>query len=232
MGFKRKTILIADDNEFFLQQQTSYLDGGKFHIHTASSGQEALDKIHSNAPDLILLDHIMQDMTGLEVCRILKADTATAHIPVIIVSSGEKKSTREEITEAGSDAIIYKPLRRDQLLGLVEEYLGATFRRWGRIPVSLTCEVNCDGTVREGTILSLGAGGLFLSGGLSFVPGDTCALLFSLPGDDAKITVREAIVVWQGALNQDEAKGAGLKFLTIASDQQERIEKYVTRILP
>ena len=232
MAFKKKKILIADDNEFFLQQQTSYLDAGKFQIQTASSGQEALDKIHSKAPDLIVLDHIMQDMTGLEVCRILKADTATANIPVIIVSSGEGESSRKEITDAGSNGIIFKPVRKDQLLSLVEEYLGATFRRWARIPVSLTCEVNREGNIREGNILSLGAGGLFLSDGLSFVPGDSCELSFSLLGDDIEITVREAIVVWQGALNQDGTEGAGLKFLSIASEQQDRIEQYVAKIMP
>ena len=231
MAFKKKKILIADDDKFFLQQQTSYLDAGKFLIQTASSGQETLDKVRSSVPDLILLDHFMQDMTGLEVCRTLKADQATANIPVIVVSSGERAS-REEIADSGSDGVIFKPIRKDQLLGLVEEYLGATFRKWNRIPVSLTCKVSSEGDIQEGTILSLGAGGLFLSGVTSFVPGDTCALSFSLPGDDVDITVREAMVVWQGALNQDVAEGTGLKFLSIASDQQDRIEKHVTKFLP
>ncbi len=227
MGFGRKSILIVDDNEFFLQQQIGYLDGERFHLQTAASGREALERIRSTSPDLILLDQIMEDMTGPDICRILKADPATAPIPIIIVSSGERELSRRETTRAGCDGIIFKPIRREQLLGLVEEYLGVGFRKWARVSVTLECEADYEGIVKEGTILSLSAGGAFLEGGPSLLRGDTCRLRFPLPGDPREVSVREAIVVWLGHLNGDGPQGAGLKFLTLAPDDRERIDRFV-----
>ena len=227
----KNKILIVDDNEFFLKQQMACLDREKFQVQTAASGREALDKIRATPPDLVLLDQIMEDMSGWRICRIMKADTATAQIPVIIVSSGEKEASRKEAAESGCDGIIFKPIRRDQLLGLVDEYFGVSFRRWPRASVSIKCETNCEGTVKEGTIISLGGGGVFLSGGPFFLRGDTCQLRFSLPGFTREVYVREALVVWSGQINGTGPEGAGLKFLTIPRDDQNSIDKYVTSLM-
>lgn len=232
MDLKKKNILIVDDNEFFLKQQISYLDTEKFSILTAASGQEALEKINSSAPDLVLLDHIMQDMTGPKICRMLKADPKTANIPVIIVSSGEREASRKETSEAGCDGIIFKPIRREQLLSLVDEYLGVAFRRWARTPVSLTCEVMIEGAIQDGTVLSLGAGGIFLSDGPPFLRGDTCQIRFSLPDSSREVSVREAMVVWLGQLDGTGPEGVGMKFITISRDDQDSIDLYVASRMP
>jgi len=227
----KNRILIVDDNEFFLKQQMACLDRERFQIHTAVSGRDALEKIRLAPPDLVLLDQIMEDMSGWSICRIIKADTTTACIPVIIVSSGEKEASRSEAAESGCDGIIFKPIRREQLLGLVDEYFGVSFRRWARAPVTIKCETNYDGSIKEATILSLGGGGIFLSGGPFFLRGDTCRLRFLLPGHEREVYVREAMVVWLGKLDGTGPEGAGLKFLTIANDDQNSIDRYVTSLL-
>lgn len=230
MDQNKKKILIVDDNEFFLKQQISFLDAEKYTILTANSGNEALEKISSTIPDLILLDHIMQDMTGPKLCRIIKSKEETAHIPVIIVSSGERNLSRKETLEAGSDGLIFKPIRREQLLSLVEEYLGSSFRRWARVSVSLACEVRGEEAAGEGTILSLGAGGVFLTGGPSFLRGDTCQLRFSLPESTSEISVREAMVVWIGQVDSEGPVGTGMKFITISGDDQTSIDRYAAGV--
>jgi len=231
MDSGKKRILIVDDNEFFLKQQMACLDSGRFQVQTAVSGKETLEKIRTAPPDLVLLDQIMEDMSGWRVCRIMKSEAATARIPVIIVSSGEKESSRKEAAESGCDGIIFKPIRRDQLLGLVDEYFGIAFRRWPRAMVTMECQLNCEGIVSEGTILSLGGGGVFLSGGPSFLRGDTCQIRFSLPGHAREVYVREALVVWLGQINGTGPEGAGLKFLTIPKDDQNSIDRYVASLL-
>ena len=230
MDIEKKIILIVDDNDFFIKQQIGCLGRERFNIHTAVSGKETLDKVRSLNPDLLLLDHIMEDMTGPEVCRQLKADPVTAHIPIIIVSSGERITSRLQTDAAGCDAIIFKPIRSNQLITLVEEFLGLAVRRGPRASVTLSCTVNGESTNGEGTIYSLGNGGAFIEGNLTFLRGDTCGLQFSLPEAAGEISVREAIVVWIGRLNDAGPVGAGLEFLTISKDDQEAIYNYVANI--
>lgn len=228
MTIKKQTILIVDDNEFFLQQQIACLGRERFELHTAVCGKEAVEKVRSLKPDLVLLDHVMEDMMGPDICRILKADLATSRIPIIIVSSGERKSARLQTSRADCDGIIFKPIRRNQLITLVEEFLGMALRHWSRAPVSLPCTATHEDGTREMTVLSLGAGGAFIGGASSLLRGDTCELRFSLPNPTGEVVVREALVVWLGQLEGNGPEGAGLKFLTISSDNQEAIDSYVT----
>lgn len=230
MDSKKKNILIVDDNEFFIKQQIACLDKERFEIQTATSGKEALAKIRSTPPDLVLLDQIMEDMTGPDICRILKADPATEHIPIIIVSSGERETSRLETTKAGCDGIIFKPIRRNQLLGLVEEYLGVAFRKWDRALVTIPCQTIHEGLIKEGTIHSLSGGGAFIENSLLLMRGDACQIKFSLPGQGKDVTIREAMVVWLGQHETGESEqkhGTGFKFLTIGQDDQDVIDQYV-----
>ncbi|MDF1536772.1 MAG: response regulator [bacterium] len=234
MADEKNVVLIVDDNEFFLSQQISCLGRERFDIHTASSGKQAIDKARSVNPDLILLDQIMEDMMGLDVCRILKADPATAHIPVIIVSSGEREASRLQLAAAGFDGIIFKPIRRNQALALVEAFLGIAVRSWARTSVSLPCTAIWEGTGKEGTIHSLGGGGAFISGNITPVKGDMCQIRFSLPDSGAgerEVEVRDALVVWLGELDDTSHQGIGIKFLTIKQDDQEAIDRYVASLL-
>lgn len=227
MVIEKKTVLIVDDNKFFIQQLIACLDRQKFNILTADSGKEALELVRANTIDLILLDHIMEDMTGPEVCKTLKANPVTTHIPIIIVSSGEREDAKEQITRAGCDGIIFKPIRRKQVLALVEEYLGVAFRMWPRGHVSIECETMSEELLKDGTIHSLSGGGAFIGGGLQLLRGDTSQLRFALPDSDREITVREAMVVWLGQLGSSEQHGAGYQFLNINPEDQEAIDQYV-----
>jgi CheY-like chemotaxis protein len=232
MSSEKRNILIVDDNEFFISQQIACLDKERFEIQTATSGKEALAKIRSTFPDLVLMDQIMDDMMGPDICRILKADPATEHIPIIIVSSGERENSRLETTKAGCDGIIFKPIRRNQLLGLVEEYLGVAFRKWDRAMVTIPCQTICEGLIKEGTIHSLSGGGAFIEDGLLLLRGDACQIKFSLPGQGKEVTVREAMVVWLGQHETGESgqkHGAGFKFLNISPEGQDAIDNYVAK---
>lgn len=227
----RKHILVVDDNEFFLEQEVSCLNRDRFDISMASSGMEALEKVRSLNPDMILMDMVMPDMFGTEVCKMLKDDPATASIPIIIVSSGSREDSRIKTEEAGCDGIIFKPIRKDQLIAMVEELLEIRGRNWERGEVFLPCTVTAllDGEHGEGAIHTLGGGGAFIQCSFRLVPGDMCGLQFTLPNSDRNIMVWSAVVVWTGKLTEDGPEGAGLRFLTIDTDDQAEIDNYSTQ---
>ncbi|MEM7570068.1 MAG: response regulator, partial [Pseudomonadota bacterium] len=80
-------VLIVDDVMPNLRLLKAKLDREYFEVITASSGQEALEKVEREQPDIILLDVMMPDMDGLEVCRRIKKNPETAYLPVVLVTA-------------------------------------------------------------------------------------------------------------------------------------------------
>ena len=116
-------ILVADDEAdvrvlirfIFEQRGNSVIE--------ASSGAEALALARSELPDMVLLDVMMPEMSGYEVCHQLRAEEATKDIPVIFLSAkGQSYEVAEGLAQ-GADAYIVKPFSAKQLAGQVEEVL-------------------------------------------------------------------------------------------------------------
>jgi len=117
-------ILIADDTPSYLRLLKSILSKENYHLMLAITGKEVLLTCKSSCPDLILLDIIMPDIDGFEVCRRLKADPATSHIPVIFITAFQKES--ESIVEgfnAGAADYISKPFHPAELIMRVRTHL-------------------------------------------------------------------------------------------------------------
>ncbi len=224
----RKTILLVDDVELFLQLQISYLGNKRFDIYTARSGSEALGMAQELKPDLVLLDMFMPDMTGDVVCRILKSQPSTSSIPVVIVSSGGREDSRKRAENAGCDGLIYKPVRKDLLLSVVEKCLGINLRREHRIRVKLPVTVGLEGEEAGATIYSISAEGVFIGieKGKAIV-GDLLQLRFTLPEIGERVEVRNAAVVWEGILGTNGPRGVGVQFLSIFPETADHIRKYI-----
>jgi CheY-like chemotaxis protein len=227
---EKKQILIVDDNEFFLKQQVSYLKADHLVIQTACSGQKALDSARSNKPDLILLDNFMPDILGPEVCRILKDDPATNAIPIVIVSSGEKEASKMATVLAGGDGVIFKPINRELLITMVEQFLKVPVRHWRRADVALPCSLIAEGVQSEGVIHSLSGGGAFIESVFPLVPGDMITLQFTYPESKGKM-ILGAAVTWTGGLKGSGPDGAGVRYLAIDPQMQLDIDNYVTTLL-
>ena len=117
-------ILVVDDNPDIVEMITVRLEANNYQVITALSGQEALDKIKQEVPDLILLDIAMPEMDGFEVGRRLKMDPDTKKIPVIMVTArSEHKDVLRSITEAGALDYVAKPFRPDILLKRIKDVL-------------------------------------------------------------------------------------------------------------
>lgn len=223
----RKKLLIVDDVELFIQLQVSHLGSKRFDIHTAASGSEGLDLARSLKPDLILLDLLMPDMNGDQVCRILKEDPETSSIPIVIVSSGTREHTRSIIEISGCDGLIFKPVRRDLLVSVVENLLKTNLRDHERVDVTIPCTVVLEEKEYSATIHSLSSNGVFIELDQKVIRGDMMKLAFTLPTLGKDISVRAAAVVWCGALRNDGPEGAGMQFLTIDWDSKKEIGEFV-----
>lgn len=118
-----KKILVIDDlpeNIFILQDR---LTQEGYEVITAHGGTEGLEKAYSNLPNLILLDVMMPDMNGFDVCNTLVNDDRTKHIPIILVTA---KAAAEDIKaglESGAFDYIKKPFNRVELMARVQSAL-------------------------------------------------------------------------------------------------------------
>lgn len=111
----RNTILIADDDPVTRDILTAMLSDEYDELIFSAGGLETLDKVAAFMPDVILLDVIMPDMDGFEVCRRLKGDTRFQDIPVIMVSILRGKEDMIQGFDAGADDFLSKPVNGEEL---------------------------------------------------------------------------------------------------------------------
>jgi CheY-like chemotaxis protein len=122
---QRKTpvILVVDDNRENLELLEAYLEDLDCRTIPAYDGPEALDIVKSDKPDLILLDVMMPKMSGFEVCRKVKNDPATTHIPIIMVTALNEYGDMQRGVDCGTDDFVSKPVNKLELLTRVKTML-------------------------------------------------------------------------------------------------------------
>ena len=118
-------ILIVDDNEVNVELLVAVFASEHYVVSTATDGFEALAKIAAEKPDIVLLDVMMPGLDGFEVCRRIKADPATADIPVIMVTILSDVDDLVKGFEAGADDFVTKPVTREELLDAIRKHVNA-----------------------------------------------------------------------------------------------------------
>ena len=116
-------VLIADDNEQNRELLDAYLAEEGYTILFANDGQEAMDVVDAQQPDLILLDIMMPRMSGYEVCEQLKADAEKRDIPVLMVTALNEQGDIEKAVKAGCDDFLTKPVNQLELKTRVRSLL-------------------------------------------------------------------------------------------------------------
>ena len=119
----RARILVADDEPAIREYEASLLSELGHEVLAAADGAEALELARTKQPHLILLDIMMPELSGIEVCRQLRADPRTRDIRVIVVSAVEAKRALEESIIAGADDFLAKPIHALELMVRVRSIL-------------------------------------------------------------------------------------------------------------
>jgi adenylate cyclase len=116
-------VLVVDDTERNVKLLADLLTFKGYAVATAAGGKEALDKIAAQRPDIVLLDVMMPDMNGYEVCRKIREEPETAMLPVVLVTALDPAGERVKGIEAGADDFLSKPINQAELLARVRSLL-------------------------------------------------------------------------------------------------------------
>ena len=116
-------ILVVDDYQDAREMYAEYLQYSGFRVAEAKNGNEAVAQARSLKPDLILMDLSLPGMDGWEATRVLKADDATKHIPIVALTGHALAGASEGARKAGCDSFVTKPCLPDDLVVEVKRML-------------------------------------------------------------------------------------------------------------
>jgi two-component system sensor histidine kinase ChiS len=116
-------ILVVDDNEINLKLISKILELGGYQVATARSGRDALQLIQTRMPDLAILDVMMPDMDGYELCSSLRQPPIDAKIPIVMLTALNDETERALAVKAGANDLWSKPFEMDEMRGRLENLL-------------------------------------------------------------------------------------------------------------
>jgi CheY-like chemotaxis protein len=120
-----RTLLIVDDEDGVRSLVRMTLESENYEILEAKEGAEALTMIKKHKPDLVLLDVMLPDSSGIDICRVLKSDPQTAGTTVVMLTAKAQSADLEEAEAAGADGYFTKPFSPVALMQRVERIFGA-----------------------------------------------------------------------------------------------------------
>ena len=118
-----KRVLIVDDEPDIVETLKFVLEIEGMNCKTAFDGEEALNKVKSEMPDLIILDVMLPKINGYKICRLLKFDSKYKEIPILMVTARSQEEDKVIGEETGADEYITKPFDIDDLVQKVKKYL-------------------------------------------------------------------------------------------------------------
>lgn len=121
-------ILIAEDDRDIAELVAHYLQKAGWTPHVASAGDEALAYARATPVDLVLLDVMLPGLSGIEVCRALRADKTTAGVPIIMLTARAEEADRVTGLETGADDYISKPFSPNELVARIRALMRRSHR--------------------------------------------------------------------------------------------------------
>lgn len=120
---QKKRILIIEDEESLLKLETILLTVKGYEVTGASTGKVALEKLSEEKFDLILLDIMLPDIDGFEICRHIKENPRSAKVPVVILTARKSLEDQERGGTCGADAYLTKPFKSAMIIEVIEGLL-------------------------------------------------------------------------------------------------------------
>jgi twitching motility two-component system response regulator PilG len=125
MVVKRNKILIVEDEESLLKLESIILSSKGYNVTGVTDGAAAINEISRALPDLVILDIMLPDMDGFEVCRRIRSNPASSRVPIIMLTARKNSQDLDCGLQAGADAYMTKPFKSAQLIGAIEQILSS-----------------------------------------------------------------------------------------------------------
>ena len=119
----KKKILIVEDEESLLKLESILLTSRGYEVKGVADGQAALDAVATMKPDLILLDIMLPEIDGFEVCRQIKLNEATKHIPIIMLTAKKSREDMARGEQVGADWYITKPFKSAMVIETIQRFI-------------------------------------------------------------------------------------------------------------
>ena len=119
----KERILVVDDEEDLLELIRYNLSKEGYRVNCVVTGEDAMREARTNPPDLIVLDLLLPSVDGLEVCKLLKNDTRTKHVPIVMLTAKGEDSDQVTGLELGADDYIIKPFKPVVLIARIKAVL-------------------------------------------------------------------------------------------------------------
>lgn len=225
-------ILLVDDVKLLLELEKSFLKHSAVKILTAGNGQEALEVIRRERPDLVYMDLNMPVMDGRDCCAAIKADPLLRSTPVIMVTTAGSASDEQRCREAGCDDYLTKPIDRRLFLDKGRRYAPDIDRREPRVACMTEVAIVGAGSLDSAASSDISLGGLYLATDRSPASAKEIRIAFTLPGTSTRIEAKGR-VAWMNT-DQERKKprlpiGFGLEFTEIDTDAIKAIRYYVDK---
>ncbi|TJY61994.1 response regulator [Sinimarinibacterium sp. CAU 1509] len=117
-------VMIVDDSPTDVQNLRTMLQKAGHSVLEATTGQDAIERVRVEKPEVVIMDVVMPGVNGFQATRSLSKDPATAHIPVIVVSSKNQETDRVWALRQGAREYLVKPVREADLLAKINSVLG------------------------------------------------------------------------------------------------------------
>ncbi len=121
---KKNRILVVEDEESLLKLESILLSSKGYNVTGVMDGKSALEEVMAHRPDLVILDIMLPEIDGFEVCRRIRENPATSTIPVVMLTAKKNSQDVARGAEVGANAYLTKPFKSAKVIEVIEELLG------------------------------------------------------------------------------------------------------------
>lgn len=233
----RKKVLLVDDVNLILELEKAFLKGLPVDILVARNGEQAVEMVNREKPDLIYMDLNMPVMDGPTCCRILKSDPATKNIPIIMVTTAGCAQDEMHCRTSGCDDFITKPINGKLFLAKGRKCLADFERRRRRYDYATDIAFLEKGEPQYGITTDISKGGLYIAVPNGSMPDDPIDLSFTLAFEEKRLLVAaRGRVAWENPPENPKKPsypcGFGVEFTDIEPEVVTRLEEFFAEALP